>query len=335
MAVSDELLGPILRKVSRAFSLSLRVLPAMVRPQISLAYLLARITDTIADTDLVPPEKRVEKLHQFRARIRSAEAPPVDFSHLVREQNTETERMLLQHSGEAIMLLDQTDAADRGKIQLVLETITRGQEQDLERFGGGGDGTEVRALETADDLDDYTYRVAGCVGEFWTHLTRAHCFPKDDLDERHFIDNAIRFGKGLQLVNILRDLPRDLANGRCYLPAVDLAVAGLQPADLRDPKNWPRLQPVFTPWLETARDHLAAGWHYTLQIPHDQYRLRLASAWPILMGSRTLDLVRAANPLQPEPPLKISRANVRSIVWSTLWRVPFRGPWRRLHGAGE
>ena len=86
---------------------------------------------------------------------------------------------------------------------------------------------------------------------------------------------------------------------------------------------------------ETARDHLAAGWHYTLQIPHDQYRLRLASAWPILMGNRTLDLVRAANPLQPEPPLKISRANVRDILWSTLWRVPFRGPWRRLHGDGE
>jgi farnesyl-diphosphate farnesyltransferase len=329
MAVSDELLGPILRKVSRAFYLSLRVLPPVVRPQISLAYLLARITDTIADTDLVPPEKRVEKLRQFRARIRSEGEPPVDFSQLAREQNTETERILLQHSGEAIVLLDQTGAADRGKIQLVLETITRGQEQDLNRFGDGG---EVRALETADDLDDYTYRVAGCVGEFWTHLTRAHCFPSAELDERHFIDNAIRFGKGLQLVNILRDLPRDLANGRCYLPAVDLAVAGLQPADLRDPKNWPQLQPVFTPWLDKARDHLAAGWHYTLQIPHEHYRLRLASAWPILMGSRTLDLVRAANPLQPEPRLKISRANVRGILWSTLWRVPFHGPWRRLHG---
>ena len=255
MAVSDELLGPILRKVSRAFSLSLRVLPAAVRPQISLAYLLARITDTIADTDLVLPEKRVEKLRQFRTRIRSAGAPPVDFSHLAREQNTEAERMLLQHSGEAIALLDQTDAVDRGKIQLVLETITRVQEQDLTRFGDDG---EVRALETADDLDDYAYRVAGCVGEFWTHLTRAHCFPRAELDERRFIDNAIRFGKGLQLVNILRDLPRDLANGRCYLPAVDLAVAGLQPADLRDPKNWPQLHPVFTQWLETAADHLAA-----------------------------------------------------------------------------
>ena len=327
MVVTDELLGSILRDVSRAFYLTLRVLPASVRSQIALAYLLARISDTIADTQLVPAEKRIQKLKQFRARIRDEGAPPVDFTHLMREQGNEAERVLLQHSGEAIALLDKMEGADRGQIQLVLETITRGQEMDLARFG---DGRELKALETGDDLDDYTYRVAGCVGEFWTRLTRAHCFADAEIDEQHFVQNSIRFGKGLQLVNVLRDLPRDLANGRCYLPAVDLAVAGLQPQDLCDAKNWPELKPVFMPWLEKAADHLAAGWHYTLQIPHKHYRLRLACAWPILMGNRTLDLVRNANPLLAEPSLKISRSTVRGIIWSTLWRVPFKGPWKRL-----
>ncbi|MCX7887472.1 MAG: squalene/phytoene synthase family protein, partial [Verrucomicrobiae bacterium] len=54
-----ELLGPLLRGVSRSFYLTLRVLPAAIRPQVSLAYLLARATDTIADTGVVPPERRV------------------------------------------------------------------------------------------------------------------------------------------------------------------------------------------------------------------------------------------------------------------------------------
>ncbi len=327
MVVTDELLGSILRDVSRAFYLTLRVLPASVRSQIALAYLLARISDTIADTQLVPAEKRIQKLKQFRARIRDEGAPPVDFTHLARDQNNEAERVLLQHSSEAIALLDKMEGADRGQIQLVLETITRGQELDLERFG---DGRKLKALNTGEDLDDYTYRVAGCVGEFWTRLTRAHCFANTKIDEQHFVQNSIRFGKGLQLVNVLRDLPHDLANGRCYLPAVDLAVAGLQPQDLRDANNWTRLKPVFMPWLEKATDHLAAGWHYTLQIPHEHYRLRLASAWPTLMGSSTLDLVRNSNPLQPDQHLKISRGRVRSIIWSTLWRVPFKGPWKRL-----
>ena len=325
---AEELLGPILRDVSRAFYLTLRVLPAAVRQQIGLAYLLARTTDTIADTDLVPAEKRLHTLRQFRARIRDDAAPPVDFSDLASEQKNPAEATLLLRSADALDMLDQLTPADRGQVQLVLETITRGQEQDLERFDGNG--STPTALQTADDLDDYTYRVAGCVGEFWTRLTRTHCFPKAQLDDTSFVADAIRFGKGLQLVNILRDLPRDLANGRCYLPAVDLAMAGLQPEDLRDRANWPKLQPVFEPWLTKARSHLTAGGRYTLAIPHAHYRLRLACAWPILIGAATLNKLAAANPLLPEPRLKISRTTVRGILWRTIWRVPFRGPWNRL-----
>jgi len=43
----------LLKATSRSFYLTLRVLPAAVRSQIGLAYLLARTTDTIADTELV------------------------------------------------------------------------------------------------------------------------------------------------------------------------------------------------------------------------------------------------------------------------------------------
>ncbi len=329
MTPTDELLGPILRDVSRAFYLTLRVLPGEVRQSIGLFYLLARTTDTIADTELIPADKRMLKLRQYRDRVRSEGAPMPDFSHLVREQQTDGERRLLMHSPEIIALLEQTPAFDRGQIQLTLETITRGQELDLKRFG---DGSRLSSLQTAEDLDDYTYHVAGCVGEFWTRLTRRHCFPDSELDDSEFLTLAIRFGKALQLVNILRDLPGDLANGRCYLPAVDLELAGLKPEDLRNPDSWKQLQPVFRPWLAKAHEHLAAAWQYTLMIPHSHYRLRLACAWPILMGRHTLNLVEHQNPLDPTCNLKITRSQVRGILWSTLWRVPFRGPWQRLFG---
>ncbi len=212
MTASEELLGPILRDVSRAFYLTLRVLPEEVRQSIGLLYLLARTTDTIADTSLIPADKRMLKLRQFRDRIRSEGASMPDFSHLVREQKNNSEKTLLLHSPEIIALLEQTPAFDRGQIQLTLETITRGQEQDLERFG---DGSELKSLKNSEQLDDYTYHVAGCVGEFWTRLTRRHCFPNADIDDSRFLTLAIRFGKALQLVNILRDLPGDLEQGRC------------------------------------------------------------------------------------------------------------------------
>lgn len=329
MSNTEELLGPILRDVSRSFYLTLRILPKEVRQSIGLLYLLARTTDTIADTNIIPAEKRILKLRQFRDRVRSEGAPMPDFSNLVREQKDNGEKTLLLHCPEIITLLETTPAFDRGQIQLTLETITRGQEQDLIRFG---DGRKLKALETPTDLDDYTYHVAGCVGEFWTHLTRRYCFPKAELNDSQFLALAIRFGKALQLINILRDLPGDLKQGRCYLPKTDLDKVKLKPQDLKNPENWSKLQPIYIPWKQKAEEHLAAAWQYTLLIPHKQYRLRLACAWPILMGKRTINLLDSANPLEQSSKRKISRSDVRSIIWNTLWRAPFKGRWLRLFG---
>ena len=66
-------------------------------------------------------------------------------------------------------------------------------------------------------------------------MCRAHLFPDARLDEKQFIADGIRFGKGLQLVNILRDLPADLKNGRCYLPLEKLETARLLPETLLSP----------------------------------------------------------------------------------------------------
>src|SRR5580698_6151774 len=63
------LLGPLLKSVSRSFYLSLRVLPAGMRDPVGLAYLLARAADTIADTSLISPEKRLELLLSLRSQV--------------------------------------------------------------------------------------------------------------------------------------------------------------------------------------------------------------------------------------------------------------------------
>src|SRR6266478_1557662 len=121
-------------------------------------------------------------------------------------------------------------------MRLVLDTITGGQELDLRRFATAAE-TRIVALETDEQLDDYTYRVAGCVGEFWTRMCRTHLFPRALLDDALMLAQAIRFGKGLQLVNVLRDLPSDLRLGRCYLPRTNLTTVGLGPGDLLDEAN--------------------------------------------------------------------------------------------------
>ena len=294
-------LNSLLKQTSRSFYLTLRVLPAAVRPQIGLAYLLARTTDTIADTELIPLAQRLDALQKFRERILGQNSAPLNFGELAKHQGSPAEKTLLEKTEAGLALLQTLSPEDLKLVRDVLTTITGGQELDLRRFGqvantgASATGQQVVALETSAELDDYTYRVAGCVGEFWTKICRAHLFPDAKLDEKQFITDGIRFGKGLQLVNILRDLPADLKNGRCYLPLQRLDEAKLLPEVLLSPANAQKFLPLFHEYLDKAEAHLAAGWRYTNTLPFGQYRVRLACAWPILIGVRTIEKLRAAD----------------------------------------
>jgi farnesyl-diphosphate farnesyltransferase len=328
-AMSQTLLFSLLRESSRSFYLTLRVLPKQIRPQIGLAYLLARTSDTIADTELFPLDERLAGLESLRQRILGLRTEPLDLARIAQQQSLRVERALLERSEDSLGLLETMSPGDRQRVQDVLTTIIGGQDLDLRRFAGAAEGRIV-ALERKADLDDYTYRVAGCVGEFWTRMCRAHLFPEADLSEEEFLANGVRFGKGLQLTNILRDLPRDLRQGRCYLPSESLKASGLEPADLLNPKNEPRARGCFNEHLEIAEGFLAAGWSYTNLIPRRCMRVKLACAWPLLIGRQTLGLLRASNFLDPKQRIKISRRQVRSILWKSVVYYPWPKAWTRL-----
>lgn len=319
----------LLKQTSRSFYLTLRVLPGAVRPQIALAYLLARTADTIADTELVAAAHRLEALEQFRARLRGAESAPLNLAELTAHQGAPAERALLERIEASLAALNTLAAEDARRVREVLDIIVSGQELDLRRFADAS-AAHVVALQTEAELDDYTWRVAGCVGEFWTRLCRAHLFPRAPLDETRLLAEAVRFGKGLQLVNILRDLPADLRKGRCYLPETELARIGLNPADLLDPANAARLRPLYDRYLEQATGHLAAGWAYTNRLPWRCARVRLACAWPILIGVKTLERLRTANVLEPARPVKVPRSEVRRWLGVSILLYPLPWLWRRL-----
>jgi farnesyl-diphosphate farnesyltransferase len=327
-------LHTLLRDTSRSFYLTLRVLPCSIRAQISLAYLLARATDTVADTEILPVTQRLTALKNLRERILDHHATPLNFGALAQSQGQPAEKLLLEKIEVALAALKELSVADQQLIHAVLTTITSGQELDLRRFDGAS-ASKIIALQTAAELDDYTYRVAGCVGEFWTRMCHAHLFPQARLDEKQFIADGIRFGQGLQLVNILRDLPADLKNGRCYLPLEKLALARLLPETLLSPANEKYFLPLFRAHLDRAEAHLAAGWRYTNTLPFGQFRVRLACAWPILIGVRTIEKLRAADVGGLQARVKISRTEVRQVIFHSLVRSPFPSVWRRLWPAGD
>lgn len=327
-AASPDLLTGLLRSVSRSFYLTLRVLPSRLRQPIGLAYLLARTSDTLADTALLPADRRREALAQLRGRILGHHAGPLGYQAFLPHQGSGPERETLVRIEESLALLEMQSPADRDAIRDLLEIIISGQELDLQRFEGAGPG-RVIALATDSELDDYTWRVAGCVGQFWTRLCRRQLFPDALLDDRVLESEGIRFGKGLQLINILRDLAADLHQGRCYLPEERLSRAGLRPTELLDPAVEALARTVIDPCLRLAGEHLSAGWDYTNRLPRNQWRLRLACAWPILIGARTLVRLRAAPLLDPRYRVKISRAEVRRMMLGSIIRLGSARAWRR------
>jgi farnesyl-diphosphate farnesyltransferase len=332
----------LLKATSRSFYLTLRMLPGAIRLQIGLAYLLARTTDTIADTELVPLEQRLDALKRLRERILGSSTAPLNFGELAQRQNLFAEKLLLEKVEDSLALLQTLSPADLQLVRTVLNTIAGGQELDLRRFAPleftlqrAEDKLKlglqpIIALETAAELDDYTYRVAGCVGEFWTKMCRTHLFPKARLDDAQLLADGVRFGKGLQLVNILRDLPVDLRKGRCYLPTEKLDEAGLRPAVVLLPANESKFRPLYHRYLDMAEAHLAAGWVYTNSLPWRCARVRLACAWPILIGLKTIERLRAGNVLDLQQGVKISRAEVRGILVRSVLSYPLPGAWRKL-----
>jgi len=322
-------LQALLKRVSRSFFLTLQVLPTRVRPQIGLAYLLARASDTIADTDCLPVAERLHALHALGARISGSDLSALNLAPLTQAQGDEAEQALLCQVDQAIALLNSTAPPDRTSIQSVLHTIMSGQTLDLQRFSTASK-SQVVALNSSDDLHDYTYRVAGCVGEFWTEICLRHLTPQFSGNSSQLLENGVRFGKGLQLVNILRDLPKDLAQGRCYLPTDALLQHGLQPADLLNPASAAKLEPLFRVWHNHAFNHLLAGWAYTLALPQSWIRVRLACAWPVLIGFKTLNLLRSGPNLDPHKRPKVTRSEVRKILLKSILALPFSRSWENL-----
>ena len=319
-----RLLGPVLKGTSRAFYLTLRVLPGNLRTPVGLAYLLARTADTIADTKTASPQDRLTALLDFRRQVDG----PGNFGEieaLARSVRVESspkseraERELIRSMPKVLSMLDGLGEMDRFRVRQVVVTLTQGMEMDLTYFRQEG----VSGFETAEELDEYTYLVAGCVGQFWTEMSMDHNPGLGGWDAGEMSEKGVRFGKALQLTNILRDVPKDLRLGRCYLPREALEGCGLSAVDLLDARASAKARPALVWGINRALAHYRAAAEYLRAIPVRHYRLRLAVSWPLLMGLGTLaELAKNREWLDPSSRSKVSRGWVYRMMGVSGVRV--------------
>jgi farnesyl-diphosphate farnesyltransferase len=307
--VESELFS-ILKDVSRSFYVSVRFLPKRIRLTIGLAYLLARASDTIADTNGMASQPRIEFLAQFLAQIckTNSEASP-DAAPFSAKQAEGPEKTLLQNIMPIVRSLTIIPARHREFVAKVLTSIIRGQTLDIKRFETD---PGIHGLPDDGSLEEYTYLVAGSVGEFWTKVCLLEWRGYSHLPATKLLGLGREFGQGLQLINILRDFPSDLRQGRCYLPITNLGEVVAKPDIAR--AEWER-------WRRRALAYLGAGWEYINAIR--PARVRFACAVPLFIGLRTLRLL--GKELKLRPGMKIPRSEVKTLMcWAAaLAWLPF------------
>ena len=321
-------LDSILEGTSRSFYLSLKELPREIRKQVSLLYMLARTSDTIADSEGGEPGDLLQALESYNefTQGNSEEAP--DLEELSEFQSNISEGLLLKNVGKVASNISQFSESDQESIRNCLGIIIGGQILDLKRFSSGVNG--IPSIEENDELDDYAYRVAGSVGEFWTQMSLDHLFKIKEENEAEIFENGVRFGKALQMINILRDIPADLELGRCYIPRRSLDEHGMSPSDLLDSSKMESFRPLYNEYLDLTDQHLDSAVQYIEMLPHSQFRLRGSCMLPVIIGKKTVSLLRGRNVLDPEKKVKISRSEVKEVVKKVIMAVPFKGSSKRL-----
>ena len=216
-------------------------------------------------------------------------------------QHHQGEKSLLKMMDEVFTwFYDFKDAQGHAAILKVMDHILHGQRLDIERFELG---QNTRLTQDA-ELEEYCFLVAGCVGEFWTELGYISLPGFSSIEAERLKSMGINYGKGLQLINILRDLPSDLKQGRCYLPGVD-------------PSDRDAIMAEAARWRARARAYLSDGHAYAKSLK--LRRTRAATALPGLIGESTLDLLDHASWEELEEGVKVSRRDVYRFTWEAFF----------------
>lgn len=307
----------LLKNTSRSLYLSVRVLPKTMRPAFGIAYLLCRYADTIADTNILPPTRRLDWINRFPTLIQTQNS--WDQNQLVQEiagaSDNPHETELIKNLQPCLEVFNQIPPQQKLFILEVVQNVCEGMKLDLSFFGTG---EKLTAFETEEQLKHYCRLMGGKPGRFWSQLI--YHSSQIPLAEEDFYQLGEKIGDALQIVNILRDLPKDLQLGRCYFPQTDLQKYALTPNDLKDSKNSSQFEPVKQKWIAWGKENLSNGLAYYQLLTHAHPRQRAAVAWPLLWTADTFaKLSQTTDLLDVQKRVKIPR----STIYKTLLLTPF------------
>lgn len=191
----------ILKETSRTFYIPISLLPDQLQSAVASAYLCMRAIDEVEDSDILDVETKARLLRSMSLHLQSQnynfQENPFNksfqpYQDVLPEVTLRiSEWSLLADNSIAPRIWDATAAmADR---------MAYWAENDWQ-------------IQTKEDLDRYTFSVAGAVGLLLSDLWNWYDGTATNRSQ------AIGFGRGLQAVNIIRNRKEDLNRGVDFFP---------------------------------------------------------------------------------------------------------------------
>lgn len=239
----------VLKDTSRTFFIPITFLEKELKPTVATAYLCMRAIDEIEDHEKITNPIKTELLIAVSKLLIEKPFNQNAYTKLLAPYATQLPEVTLR-------LGDWLSLCPEG-IRDTVASSTSEMAEGMAKWASKG-----WIVKTKEDLDDYTYYVAGLVGTMLSDIWRwgAHIETDREL--------AIGYGRGLQAVNILRNQDEDKERGVSFVP-----------------EGWTR-EDLFN----YAEDNLAKADAYNKSI--SKRSILLFCKIPLALAHKTLDAMR-------------------------------------------
>lgn len=306
-----------LPRVSRTFAPTIRMLPKGLNVPVTVAYLLCRIADTVEDSEVLTLDQKKNILTMFADIFVKSQPQSVSaFMALVEDfprGNADDE--LVHHLPVVIDVFNSFSEGVRKHIAKWVVEMSMG----MRKYAQSARRRRFTFLNTMKELDEYTYYVAGTVGYLLTELFSFYSRKITPMIKHRLEQLAESFGKGLQLVNIIRDMTTDLKRGQSYIPEELLTKYELTRGTIFEKENADRVQRLFNELIRNAVKHLDQALDYIILIPKEEARIRLFCMLPLFWAMRTMQKIQENTlALLDSEKIKIPRRIIRKEFYMAL-----------------
>ena len=312
-----EYCSQMLTQVSRTFAPTIRMLPKRLYLPVTVAYLLCRIADTVEDETSILTEEKGRLLLSYADIFIQGES-------IHKEKFLKGVAIIPDHNPDVALAKNLERVLNvyhtfHPEVQKMIATWVVEMTLGMKKYAQSSAKRKKQFLRSMKELDEYMYYVAGTVGHMLTSLFTYFSNKITPAISKNMEVFSESFGKGFQMVNIIRDMAGDLKRGQSYIPDEILHKYALTRQSIFESNNRYNAELLFEELIQTAVDHLDKALAYVINIPKEETRIRIFCLLPLFWAMQTLSAIHenSLNLLKAEK-IKVSRKVIRKEFFKTL-----------------